>query len=336
VLLSSNPAASAADAPHPDAWKAEPGPHQVRIHRDGWLDAARDRRLPVKVYVPDGSGGCPVVVVSHGLGGSREGLAFQGRHWASHGYVVVHLQHPGSDKSILRGVRGRKAVLSALRRRANGKQAMARALDVRFALDRLEVLQADPESVLFERLDLDRIGMAGHSFGAGTTLLMAGQVFFTPNGWRLAFGDPRIKAAIAQSAPPSRNRKRLKDVYGSIKVPCLHLTGTLDTTPVNDTTAAERRIPYDHMRGADQYLVTFEGGDHRVFSGRLRRGDDDGEYAIFRGLILQSTTAFLDAYLRDDPQARAWLAEGGFSRVLEDDGTLETRLLDEPGGAGDP
>jgi predicted dienelactone hydrolase len=45
-------------------------------------------------------GAAPVVLFSHGLGGSRTGSVFLGEHWAARGYVAVFLQHPGSDDSI--------------------------------------------------------------------------------------------------------------------------------------------------------------------------------------------------------------------------------------------
>ena len=38
-----------------------------------------------------------MIVFSHGLGGTRDGYEYLGRHWASYGYVSVHLQHKGSD-----------------------------------------------------------------------------------------------------------------------------------------------------------------------------------------------------------------------------------------------
>jgi predicted dienelactone hydrolase len=44
-----------------------------------------------------GPGPFPVIVFSHGLGGSREGYKYLGRHWASYGYVAVHVEHLGSD-----------------------------------------------------------------------------------------------------------------------------------------------------------------------------------------------------------------------------------------------
>ena len=59
-------------------------------------DARRDRRVPVRLYLPASTAAAPVVLFSHGLGGSREGNAFMGRHWAARGYVAVFLQHPGA------------------------------------------------------------------------------------------------------------------------------------------------------------------------------------------------------------------------------------------------
>src|SRR5439155_21437910 len=61
--------------------------------RFDWKDAKRDRDVPVKIYFPtDAAGPVPVVIFSHGLGGTREHYEYVGRQWAANGYVVVHLQ----------------------------------------------------------------------------------------------------------------------------------------------------------------------------------------------------------------------------------------------------
>ena len=65
-------------------------------------DAKRDRDIPVKVYLPASKTPAPVVLFSHGLGGTRSGSRFLGEHWAARGYVAVFLQHPGSDDSVWR------------------------------------------------------------------------------------------------------------------------------------------------------------------------------------------------------------------------------------------
>jgi hypothetical protein len=137
--------------------------------------------------------------------------------------------------------------------------------------------------------------------------------------------DPRIQAAIEMSAPAPRGMENLDAVYRQIRIPMLHMTGTRDDSPIGDTKAAQRRIPFDHIQGADQYLVTFQGGDHMVFSGHLaevNRAKDP----LFHNLILQGTTAFWDACLKADPKARAWLANGGYAAVLGKDGVLEEKV----------
>ena len=63
-------------------------------------DKSRKREIPIRVYLPAIKVPAQVVLFSHGLGGSREGSPFMGKHWSARGYVCVFLQHPGSDTSI--------------------------------------------------------------------------------------------------------------------------------------------------------------------------------------------------------------------------------------------
>jgi predicted dienelactone hydrolase len=318
--LAANAAAtSVAAAAHPQTYKKELGPSLVVADLFNWQDAARNRPVPVKIYSPaTGKGPFPVIVFSHGLGGSREGYEYLGRQWASWGYVAVHVEHLGSDTAAFKkGGRILKEMREAVADPAN---ALARPLDVRFVLDQLEKVNRGG-SPLAHRLDLERIGMAGHSFGAWTTLAVAGQAV----GRLGASADPRIKAAIAMSAPAPRQRESLDRVYAGIHIPILHMTGTRDDSPLGETRADERRIPFDHIHGADQYLVTFQGGDHMVFSGHLAEARREKD-PLFHDLILQGTTAFWDAYLKGDAAAKAWLAHGGYAAVLGEDGKLEEKV----------
>jgi predicted dienelactone hydrolase len=174
------------------------------------------------------------------------------------------------------------------------------------------------------RLDLDHIGVAGHSFGAYTTLAVAGQVV----GGRLfqkSFADPRVKAAIAMSAPVF-GRQPLDKAYGKIKIPVIHMTGTLDDSPIGETKAKQRRLPFDYIKAGDQYLITFNGGDHMIFSGRARQGGiKDKEDKHFQSLIMVSTTAFWDAYLKGEPQAKTWLKDDGMRKLMAQDAVIEMK-----------
>jgi predicted dienelactone hydrolase len=290
-----------------------------------WKDAKRDREVPVKIYYPKtGSGPFPIIIFSHGLGGTRDAYEYLGRHWASHGYVSVHLQHIGSDDDVWRNVEPSERMKAMRRSAANPQNSLNRPLDVSFAID--QITRLNREAGPFQgRLDLNRIGAAGHSFGAYTTLAVAGQVFVGPFVDGKTLADPRVKAAVPMSAPvPSHNRE-LDRVFGKIQIPCLHMTGTKDNSPIGNTPAEDRRLPFDHSNGADQYLIIFENGDHMIFSGRgrLAGGENDEQ---FHALIRESTLAFWDAYLRGDSKAKAWLAGGGFERVLGKDGTFEKKL----------
>ena len=76
-----------------------------RVQDLDWFDSARDRAVPVKLFWPDAARArtVPLVVFSHGIGGSRRGYSYLGRHWAAQGYASLHLQHVGSDRSLWGG-----------------------------------------------------------------------------------------------------------------------------------------------------------------------------------------------------------------------------------------
>lgn len=291
------------------AENASPRPIDVE-----WRDEARQRNLPVTVYLPATDKPCPVIVFSHGLGGSRHGYAYLGEYWAAHGYVCVHLQHPGSDEAVWKNsLRPMKALRQAAVDPANARN---RPADVKFALDRLTSLNQDPASPLHGRLDLAHVGLAGHSFGAYTTMACV-----TP-GHPVGGHDPRIKAAIAMSTP----KPRRESAYTAVNIPVYHLTGTADTDMAGGAEdPKDRRIPYDQTGHAPALLLTLNGGDHMVFSGPGARRKPDARDLRFQDEILRSTLAFWDAELKSDATARQWLLGTGFAALLGADGTLEQK-----------
>jgi predicted dienelactone hydrolase len=280
-----------------------------------WRDAARDREIPWRIYQPDGATGrCPLIVFSHGLGGTRDGYAYLGRAWAAHGFIALHLQHHGSDDAVWRQAKAPRQNMQQAA--ANGSGALDRLRDVSFALD-----QVVRDPAFAARVDTNRIGIAGHSYGSWTVLAAAGQKL-GPLGSRLA--DPRIRAGLAMSSPVPRRMDA--ETYRAIQIPLLHMTGTEDTSPITDTTPAQRRIPYDRITAPGQFLVVFQGGDHMIFSGRPRAQADPRD-ARFQELITLGSLAFWDAFLRDDVAAKAWLEDGGYTRaLLGEAATFEHRL----------
>jgi hypothetical protein len=113
--------------------------------------------------------------------------------------------------------------------------------------------------------------------------------------------------------------------YAAVRAPCLHLTGTLDDSPLNDTRAIERRVPFDFSRGADRILVTFAGGDHQVFNGSRRLFGGGPRDPLIQAAIRRVTLAFWDAHLRGDAEAARWLWESGLDQALAEGDVLERR-----------
>jgi predicted dienelactone hydrolase len=299
-----------------------PTPTQdVAVVRYVWHDEARKRDVPVKIYYPaKGNGPFPIIIFSHGLGGSREGYEYLGRYWAGCGYVSVHLQHLGSDDSVWRDAGGLAAGADAIKKSAaDVSNAINRTQDVSFGIDQMMKLNTAADSPLKGKLDTAEIGMSGHSFGGWTTTAIAGEDF---GEGKPSLGDPRVKAAVSMSAPVPPPAQR-EHAFEKITIPIFYMTGTLDDSPIGETKAAERRIPFDKTSHAETCLVIFNGADHMTFSGHLLPRDSD---TGFQSLICAGSVAFWDAYLRGNAAAKDWLYNGGYTALIGAKGTFEKKL----------
>src|SRR4051794_34322716 len=164
-------------------------------------DSERSREIPLRVYMPkERSSSAAVVLFSHGLGGTRAGSAFLGKHWAARGYVAVFVQHPGSDDSVWK-YKPMAERLTAMQKAAGLDNFMLRTKDIPAVLDQLERWNKESDHPLKDKLDMTKVGMSGHSFGAVTTQAVSGQNF--PIGGT-DLTDNRIKAAIAFSPSTPR------------------------------------------------------------------------------------------------------------------------------------
>jgi predicted dienelactone hydrolase len=302
---------------------AQTEPSEVTIAREEWTDSSRNRTLPVKIYRPTSTPEkWPVLFLSHGLGGTRESIGYPGAAWSEAGYLVIALQHPGSDDLVWRN-KPPAEVLASLQGAISAQNYRLRCEDVTFAIDHLAGL-AKTDERFKGKLDLDRIGLAGHSFGAQTVQGIVGQTF--PDNRTLR--EPRVKAAIAFSPGLSQQADAAR-AFANVNVPIFHFTGTADQAPlIRDLTPDERRIPFDHINQSDQYLLIFKDGDHAVFNGvpQRRRLQQNGnispeQYLAWHRFIIASSTLFWDAHLRSDEEAEALLKR--FGDTLGEAGTFE-------------
>lgn len=272
-----------------------------------WRDEARQRAVPARLYLPDDADAAhpaPLVVFSHGIGGSRLGYSHLGRFWASRGYASLHVQHVGSDRNVWIG--NPFALVARLHAAAQEQEAVARVRDLRFALDRVLA------GALAPRLDGSRIVAAGHSYGANTTLLAAGAQV-ERGGQRLDLRDPRIKAAIVLSAPPFYGETDAATILAGVTVPTLHVTATEDVIriPGYYSGAADRIALYEATGSPRKTLAVFAGGSHSIFTDRSGTGG-----ALLNPQVKAATRQLSLAFLEEvfngrDAALRQWPAQFG-------------------------
>lgn len=222
-----------------------------------WVDATRAREVPVLLRWPAGRP-VGVMVYSHGLGGKKEGADVWGKAWASAGILTVHLQHLGSDAASLKGG------FSALRKAMQPEQLAARIQDVSFAIAEMARRRAAGEAN-WAGLPVDRLAVGGHSFGARSTLALA--------GWqRAGFSKPDLvpKAFLAMSPAVGAGvgLEQARKELVAVTRPILLCTGSLDGEVLNNGETPEaRRMVYDALPTGKKALLWLDQADHFTFAG---------------------------------------------------------------------
>jgi dienelactone hydrolase len=281
-----------------------PDPRLYTTQTFDWMDSKRDRPVPARVYLPaTASVGAaatkvPLVVFSHGIGGSREGYKYLGRYFAANGYASLHVQHTGSDRQVWFG--NPFMLLSRLNGAANEAEAVERARDISFALD--QFLASD----FGQRVDATRIVVAGHSYGANTSMLLAGAKI-ERDGKVISMRDPRFRAAILLSAPPFYGSGDAKQILANVDIPTLHITATDDDIPIPGyrSGVSDRIEVYEAMgngKGAPKALAIFKGGSHSIFTDRLGTGGVELNPKV-KLATRDLAVSFLNSLYRDDAAA---------------------------------
>jgi predicted dienelactone hydrolase len=288
-----SPEARAVDAAQ--AYKSEAGPFQVRANNQLVLqDAKRSKELRLRVQWPDGKGPFPVIVWSHGAGGSKDTYRPLTEHWVSHGYVTVQASHSDS-----------RSLAANPRAPVSFRDWQSRPADVSFIIDSLaELEKSEPD--LQGKIDARRIGVGGHSYGANTAQLIGGAKAFPPRG-ETSFADERVTAVMLLSGQGPGEMLRETSWAAFVK-PMLVMTGSADGPTRTGQPAEWRKKPYELSPPGDKYLVWVKDLDHGFggitgvnFNPRNRPNPDHVRYTKI------ITLAFWDAYLKDDREARAYL-----------------------------
>lgn len=259
----------------------QPGTFAVENQTLNLYDVNRQRRFYVELYRPKNlpNNKIPVVIISHGLSSRPEDFARRAIHLASYGYVVAMPQHPGSDiiqtENFLAGLT-RQIFLT--------NEFIDRPLDISYTIDELEKLN---RTEFQGKLDLNNVGIFGHSFGAYGALSVAGA---TLNFDRLEsscslgignfntslllqcralnlprkdyqFRDERIKAVFAIN--PVNAAILGQKGLSQITIPTFIAAGSKDpATPF----IFEQAQTFPFLNGSSTYLQLQEGQAHVDFS----------------------------------------------------------------------
>lgn len=300
----------------------EAGPYRVLLKRDEFIDESRQnddgspRAVPFKLYYPadEDLKRCPVIIWSHGYGGSRDGAGFLARYIASYGYVLIHMTHHGTDSSLWECESAHPWEI--LKEATISKHTVLnRYRDTSFVIDHLQEWK-DTNPEIGRYMNLNRIGMSGHSFGAITTQVAMGQLTKNEVNDLISLKDVRIQAGIAYSPVPgmthisdAAEQKSAKEanIYEGISMPLLHMTGTEDFSPISEIPYTDRLVVYDKTLHAPKAVLVKEGGDHMVYNGTRGQLAANPLRDRHEELVKVISLAWWDLWLKGDENARDWL-----------------------------
>ncbi|MEQ8924257.1 MAG: hypothetical protein RLO81_00505 [Fulvivirga sp.] len=220
------------------------------------------------VAIAQGDRKFPVLLFSHGLNGNNSQNNFQFAELASHGYVVVSIEHPfaASGTVFSDGQLGATIPFGKMK-----DEEFAHSLvktwsdDQLYVLNYIETLNQDNKTRFFNRLNLDKVGVFGHSLGGATSAASLTR-------------DNRLKVGINMDGFYFGNF--YKDGFHQ---PFLELRS--EVIPLEELSAKQLQQEYDMSREYYQYLfvdgwnerlntyakngyesITIKGANHMSFS----------------------------------------------------------------------
>lgn len=312
-------AASLGALPSAASAAPEAGPYEVGVvDRMDLVDKDRSRTIPTRAYFPTKPGRYPVIIFSHGFGGSLVAFANNSRVWASHGYVVLHPTHadsigvpdpsaPAAEAATIRAyLQSRGAIDPALNAAFvkvldNPFYLTSRLADVAFLQRALRRPADGLDPAVLQRADMMRTGMSGHSFGAYTTLAIGGAKVSPP----LPITMPTGFLGVMPISGQGPGRMGLNDgSFSGMTLPMMAITGTRDFGAAGET-PPWRLKPYDLSPAGRKFAVVVDGFTHRDFD----PAPDDPTHGERGAALRRLELAFWRGTLGDDEQVWGELAQ---------------------------
>ena len=251
------------------------------------------RSLVTTIWYPEhGSGSArtsrgryPLIVFAHGLGGSPEQYRQLLTAWAAAGYVVAAPLFPLSSSETPGG--------------PDGGDIGNQPGDMSFVIDQVLKASAASGGPLSGLVDPNEIGAAGHSNGAITTLGLVANS---------CCRDPRVKAAVVMAGTTEglgRGQYQLAKAPPLLVVQDLH-DGLV---PYADAVAV-----FNQARGP-KALLSLDWDSASDPTGSTAHMAASGVVGPTSSVVIKSTTAFFNAFLKQEHGALRAVSADGHSRL---------------------
>lgn len=268
---------------------------------------------------PDRSGGkYPLVVYSHGDPGFSVMISYLAEHLASHGYVVVAIDHLNSKHDDID-----EDTNAAYKFRSD---------DIEFIIGQMALQAGTATSYLHNMPDADNVGIIGYSNGGQGVLNVAGAGYTTTASWnssRAYNGGAyntgrtdimgRIKAVIA-AAPNIGpfNTGGNYDTFLGIDAPSMWIVGDQDNSVGYDAV----KNAFKSSKNSERYMLVYENCRHNPIANMppritLEKGVHPVEYTHYmepawsqprlNNINQHFISAFLDVYLKGDTTKLAYI-----------------------------
>lgn len=285
-----------------------------------------ERRVPIKVHSPVDGGPYPVIVISHGAGGNWDTHYAQAQHFASHGYVVLCIEHVGSNTERLRS--GLRLLENVNRMIRDSSEVLGRPKDVSFAIDQATAWNSSHEK-LKGRLDLNQIGILGHSFGAYTTMVICGMRpaldWLEPpvapgKGLGPDLSDPRINCGVALSPQGANEPFFIEKSMASLSKPLMGISGSEDKQQggLPPITRYQSFSQWPENRGLNTF-VWLSNANHLDFTdstGGEQQGMRSANRDDVQKVVRAASLMFFDLHLKQEQSTSEKLTTTGLENYL--------------------
>ena len=267
------------------------GPYPWQKESFTFQNSLREGDIPFDIYLPqqNTTKDIPVIVFSHGVASGQDAFTYLAQHLTSHGYAVAVPQHYDDSQKYFQ-------FLAGVGSPPNPITLISRPHDISLVLDELERLSKTHQG--YTNLDLNNVGVLGHSLGGFTVLATAGaELNFDQVEQHCSFEErnrPSLNPSLlvqcdlldlVDQAPFQLRDERIQAVFAlnpptslffgesglaQIDVPTLLLASTADLIV---PAIPEQIEPFQGLQTDNRYLAIVENATHFTFlAGDLSEG----------------------------------------------------------------